>query len=523
MTKTERKVHEPLFHISKRDAVSWKRALLIRVITVIGAFLFSGLLSWWLIGVDPFTFIAKLFDGVFSRETRIWVALRNLSVLLCIALALAPAFKMRFWNIGAEGQVLMGGLATAICMYYLGDVLPEPVVWLFMIVAGIAAGALWAIIPAIFKAFWNTNETLFTLMMNYIAMQLVSFFTNVWVKDGSGTLKNETHLHGIMLPQIAGENYLLPIIVVALLTAGMFVYLKYSKHGYELSVVGESENTARYVGINVKKVIIRTMAVSGAICGVAGLLLTGAINGTVTTATAGGQGFTAIIVSWLGKFNPLYMILTSFLVVFLDRGMVPLNLTNDAFSAIITGIVFFIIIGCEFFLSYQIKRRHEKKEQAAAAETVPGRPEDGTEEMRQTVRADADQTKCAREGVTAAEGARTEEGAVAVQAAQSSEEENKADEGQTKAPEDQTPEEEDAALLRKIVGKTGEAFKKGADAVADTAKKCAQKVKEGAQRCKAFLSAKFRKKDKPQDGEESAATPAKTDGTDKTGGEDKAE
>ncbi len=492
MTKTERKVHEPLFHISKRDAVSWKRALLVRVITVLGAFLVSGILSWILIGVDPFTFIGKLFEGIFGTERRIWVMLRNLSILLCIALALAPAFKMRFWNIGAEGQVLMGGLATAICMYYLGDKLPEPVVWLCMIVAGIAAGALWAVIPAIFKAFWNTNETLFTLMMNYIAMQLVSFFTNVWVKDGSGTLKNETHLHGIMLPQL-GNMYLLPIIVVALLTAGMFVYLKYSKHGYELSVVGESENTARYIGIDVKKVIIRTMAVSGAICGVAGLLLTGAINGTVTTATAGGQGFTAIIVSWLGKFNPLYMILTSFLVVFLDRGMVPLNLTNDAFSAIITGIVFFIIIGCEFFLSYQIKRRHEKAQTVAAepaliAETQgEARQIEGAETTSQTAEATAQE---------------------------------ETQQGEERA---QTPEEEDAALLRKIVDKTGEALKKGADAVADTAKKCAQKVKEGAQRCKAFLSEKFRRKDKPQGGEGPADETAETKETEKTDGEDKAE
>ena len=492
MTKTERKVHEPLFHISKRDAVSWKRALLVRVITVLGAFLVSGILSWILIGVDPFTFIGKLFEGIFGTERRIWVMLRNLSILLCIALALAPAFKMRFWNIGAEGQVLMGGLATAICMYYLGDKLPEPVVWLCMIVAGIAAGALWAVIPAIFKAFWNTNETLFTLMMNYIAMQLVSFFTNVWVKDGSGTLKNETHLHGIMLPQL-GNMYLLPIIVVALLTAGMFVYLKYSKHGYELSVVGESENTARYIGIDVKKVIIRTMAVSGAICGVAGLLLTGAINGTVTTATAGGQGFTAIIVSWLGKFNPLYMILTSFLVVFLDRGMVPLNLTNDAFSAIITGIVFFIIIGCEFFLSYQIKRRHEKAQTVAAepaliAETQgEARQIEGAETTSQTAEATAQE---------------------------------ETQQGEERA---QTPEEEDAALLRKIVDKTGEALKKGADAVADTAKKCAKKVREGAQRCKAFLSEKFRRKDKPQGGEGPADETAETKETEKTDGEDKAE
>ncbi|MBO5046344.1 MAG: ABC transporter permease [Clostridia bacterium] len=382
MHKIERPMRDPLFHISKRDDMSWKKRFLLRGGVILFSFLFTGILSWILIGVDPFTFIGKLFEGTFGTSRRIWLLLRNLAILLCIALALAPAFKMRFWNIGAEGQVLMGGLATAICMYYLGDKLPEPVVWLFMVVAGILAGALWAVIPAICKAYWNTNETLFTLMMNYVAIQLVSFFTNVWVKDGSGVLKNATHLNGIKLPEL-GNPYLLTLLVAVLLTVGMFIYLKYSKHGYELSVVGESENTARYIGINVKKVIIRTMALSGAICGITGVLLVGAINGSVTTATVGGQGFTGIIVSWLGKFNPGFMVLTSFLVIFLDRGTGQLNLTNNAFPAIVTGIVIFFIIGCEFFISYRLKFRKKKKQEGEVLQTEDAPAAEQTEEAKE--------------------------------------------------------------------------------------------------------------------------------------------
>lgn len=383
MSNFERSAREPLFHIAKRSTISWKKSVLIRVIAVVAAFLLSGVLSAIFIGIDPITFLVKLVDGAFGSERRIWVLVRNIAILLCIALALAPAFKMKFWNIGAEGQVLMGGLGCAICMYYLGGVLPEPLVWVFMVLAGVLFGLIWAIIPAICHAFLNVNETLFTLMMNYIAMQLVSFFTNIWATDGSGVLKNETHLHGIKFPEI-GNAYMLPIIVVALLTVFIFIYLKYSKHGYELSVVGESGNTARYIGINVKKVIIRTMALSGAICGIAGVLLVGAINGTVTTSTAGGQGFTGIIVSWLGKFNPFYMILTSFLVIFLNRGTANLNLTNNAFPAIVTGVVIFFIIGCEFFISYQIKLRRAKKEQKPDyLQTQPPQTQEGGEEQAQ--------------------------------------------------------------------------------------------------------------------------------------------
>ena len=383
MRNTEKIVHEPLFHIAKRDDLVWWQRLLIRAATVVVAFLFAGMLSWTLIGVDPFTFLGKLFVGTFGTERRTWISLRDLAVLLSIALALVPAFKMKFWNIGAEGQVLMGGLGAAICMYYLGGTAPDVVVYLLMLVVGILFGVVWGVLPAIRKAVWRTNETLFTLMMNYLAMQLISFFTDIWVKDGSGVMKNETHLHGIKFPEL-GNVYVLPILVAVVLAVLLFVYLKYSKQGYELSVVGESENTARYVGINVKKVIIRTMIISGAVCGLVGVLLTGAINGTVTTETAGGQGFTAIIVAWVGKFNPLFMVLSAFLIVFMDRGTNELNLTNDAFASIVTAVVVFFIIGCEFFLSYQIKFRRRAKGKAndgaqdpPAAETPELPPEAG--------------------------------------------------------------------------------------------------------------------------------------------------
>ncbi|MBP5307555.1 MAG: ABC transporter permease, partial [Clostridia bacterium] len=365
MNVKEKAVREPLFQIVKRDkdAIKLWKAILIRALAIFGAFVFISILAWMIIKIDPFTFIGKMLDGVFGFSTssnrRIWITVRNLAILLCFAVALAPAFKMKFWNIGAEGQVLMGGLACAACMYYLGGILPDALVWIIMSVAGILMGIIWAVIPAIFKAIWNTNETLFTLMMNYVAIQLVKFFTDIWVKDGSGTLTTR-HLHNVKLPEI-GNAYLLPVIVVAVLTALMFVYLKYSKHGYELSVVGESEDTAKYIGVNVKKVIIRTMALSGAVCGIAGILLVGAINGTVNTSTAGGQGFTGIIVAWLGKFNPIYMVLTAFLLIFLNRGTVALNLTNNAFAEIITGIVIFIVLGCEFFIGYKIKIHKKNK------------------------------------------------------------------------------------------------------------------------------------------------------------------
>ena len=149
----------------------------------------------------------------------------------------------------------------------------------------------------------------------------------------------------------------------------MYIYLNYSKHGYEIAVVGESERTARYVGIKVEKVIIRTMLLSGAVCGVAGLLLVGGTDHTITTTIAGGRGFTAVMVSWLAKFNPIFMVFTSFLLVFLDRGAGEISTVfglNQSFADILTGIILFFIIGCEFFISYKISFRKSSRKEGKA-------------------------------------------------------------------------------------------------------------------------------------------------------------
>ncbi len=364
MTNNSAKAHEPLFHIIKRSSMPKWQSWLIRILSVVAALVICGFVTVVLTGENPIQVYAKMVDGAIGTERRLWILAQNTAMLLCVALAVTPAFKMKFWNIGAEGQVLAGGLATAACMIFLGDKLSPIVLMLVMIVSSIVAGAVWAFIPAFFKAHWNTNETLFTLMMNYIAMCIVSYFSYEWsVPKGSGHIGviNEATGAG-WLPKIGGKAYLCNIIIVVVLTVFMYIYLKYSKHGYEISVVGESENTAKYIGISVKKVIMRTMLLSGLICGIAGFLLVSGTDHTINRDTAGGRGFTAIMVSWLAKFDPIYMILTSLLIVFLERGAGEISTTfglNDSFSEIITGIIIFFIIGSEFFVNYQLKFREK--------------------------------------------------------------------------------------------------------------------------------------------------------------------
>lgn len=342
--------------------MAWYYNLLVRVISIIASLVVCAVVIMLLTKKNPIEIYASMFKGAFGTNLRIWNFLQNTAILLCISLAITPAFKMKFWNIGAEGQVLIGGLATVCVMMFLGDSLPYPALILVMIAASVAASIIWAVIPAFFKAMWNTNETLFTLMMNYVAMQLVAFFLKYFVKSGSGTL---APMPDFGLPVIFNQPYLLNIIIVAVLTAVVYIYLKKTKHGYEISVVGESENTAKYIGINVRKVIIRTLVVSGALCGIAGLLLVGGTNHTINTSTVGGRGFTAIMVSWLAKFNPVIMIFTSALIVFFEKGAGQVSTDfrlPDAISDIVTGIILFFIIGCEFFLQYKILISRNRKE-----------------------------------------------------------------------------------------------------------------------------------------------------------------
>lgn len=358
---------EPLFHIVKRDVLPWYKSWGIRLAAIVAALIVCGLITTITTGLNPFSVYGSFIQGAFGTARKFKITMRDMSILLLISLALTPAFKMRFWNIGGEGQVLVGALATAACMILLGDKLPNVVVIILMTVSSLAAGALWGFIPAVFKAKWNTNETLSTLMMNYIATQIVAFFTVVWeVPKGSfsiGIINQSTE--GGWLPDIFGSKYLLSILVAAAATAAMYIYLKYSKHGYEISVVGESEKTAKYVGMKTEKVIIRTMILSGALCGLAGLLLVGSVNHTVTTTINGGQGFTAVMVSWLAKFNPITMIFTSLLIIFLKKGAGEISTTfglNQSFADILTGIILFFIIGCEFFITYRIVFRKSGKE-----------------------------------------------------------------------------------------------------------------------------------------------------------------
>lgn len=370
MSGKKETAREPLFHLAKRASIATSTAWLIRLAAVALGFVVCGLVAFVLIDELRETparildFYQCFIKGIWSENKelvanrKLWKFLKNLAILQCISLAVTPAFRMKFWNVGAEGQTLVSVLGAIAVAFYAQSVLPNWLLLILMFVAALICGMIWAVIPAIFKAMWNTNETLFTLMMNYVATFLVEFFLVIWVKNGSSTLGS---LKFDALPSFY-HDYFVIVLIAIVLSGLLYVYLKYSKQGYEISVVGESVRTAQYCGINVKKVIVRTMVVSGLLCGVAGYLIAAGLDKTVTASSVGGQGFTAIMVAWLAKFNPLVMLLTSGLISLLSSGASEISKdfgVRGALPDVIIGIILFFIIGSEFFVNYQIVFRKQ--------------------------------------------------------------------------------------------------------------------------------------------------------------------
>ena len=365
-----------MIRISKRNSISFGKSALIRGIAILLSLIATAIVILAIVGLNPIDVYVSMAKGTFGDPfnlfgKRFQYFLRDMMILTCIAIGLAPAFKMRFWNVGAEGQMLVGAIGAMFFMRNFAGKMPDVLLFVCMIAAALLLGGIWGLIPGFFKAKWNTNETLFTLMMNYIAIRFTAYCVAKWENPfGSNTVgivnsDTKTGWIGNLLSKGYNGDYLWTVLIVLALCTAMWAYLRYSKQGYEIAVVGDSENTARYAGIRVNRVYMRTMAISGAVCGFAGFLAVSAVSHTISISTAGGRGFTAIIVAWLAKMNPFIMLLISALLTFLSKGAIQIATDfqlNEYASEIISGIVLFFILGSEFFINYKLKLRGSHKE-----------------------------------------------------------------------------------------------------------------------------------------------------------------
>ncbi|MGI6201894.1 MAG: ABC transporter permease [Eubacteriales bacterium] len=355
---------EPRFQLVKRVEMTRAETFLLNLYAILIAIVAGGILIAC-IGINPISFYGTVISGCFRTALSIKSLIRIIVPLLIASIAVIPAFRMKFWNIGGEGQFIMGAVFASFVALFFPESIPHWLLLLLMALAGIIGGGIWALVPAFFKCRFGTNETLLTLMLNYIALYIVQYLRDGPWRDpaAGGFPKIAKFPERAWLDQIFGLD--ISWIVAIALVVFMAVYLKRTKHGYEIAVVGESINTARYAGMNVNAVIMRTMFISGAIAGLGGMLQ---VSGEATTHTlsmgiASGVGFTAIIVVWLAKLSPLATVAVAALIGMLDKGCGVAESTyglSSAVSDILQGIILFTVLGAMFFTSYKIVLRSRK-------------------------------------------------------------------------------------------------------------------------------------------------------------------
>ncbi len=345
---------EPFLRISKRESSS-----LGYKIFVIAACLFLALLTGALlflaIGKSPLEAYKTILTGSFGTLTTLKQTIVIWIPLLVTGLAVGLAFKMKFWNIGGEGQILMGGIAATSMVIYTG--MSGTPLLILMAAAAIVGGGIFAAIPGFFKAKWGTNETLFTLMLNYIAINFLTFLQhqNTWKPEGSNFPIVKDISNRAALPAVFGIH--MGWIFALLLAVMVYLYLNKTKQGYEISVVGDSIDTARYAGMNTNKIQVRTIALSGALCGFVGYMQVAGADGTLTQSTSGGVGFTAITVAWLAKLNPFAMIIVAMFIAILQRGSLAIQsqMRIPASAAdLLTGLILFFMLATDFFIEYKL-------------------------------------------------------------------------------------------------------------------------------------------------------------------------
>ena len=331
----------------------------VRMAGVIGALIVASAFIA-LMGHNPVSVYWAMIDGAIGSNYRFKETIIEAVPLVLCSLGIAAAFRMKFWNIGAEGQLLVGGIAATFCALNFGGV-PAIVLIPMMMVSGMICGGIWGLIPAYFRAHFKTNETIFTLMMNYVALKIITYLQyGPWRDPGAlGFPKIPNFPVNAVLPRVFGVHCGWIIALIA--TAIMFVFMKHSKKGYEVAVVGESENTARYAGINVGRTIMFTMFVSGALSGLAGVLQASGVSKTLSVHLSDGVGYTAIITAWLSGLSAPVILVVCFLFAAMIQGGAFIQMAYEipeAAATLLQSIILFFVLGSEFFIRYRVSFRH---------------------------------------------------------------------------------------------------------------------------------------------------------------------
>ena len=341
--------------IAAREEITGHGEKLLRVAAALAALAASGLIIA-LIGYNPLEVFGKMLSGSLGTAYRFRETIHKAIPLCVLSLGTAVAFRMKFWNIGQEGQFYLGAYGAAlIAINFPG--LPSGLLLCLMFITGMVFGGLWALIPALLKITLSTNETLVTLMLNYIALKWISFLQYVAWKDPQalGFPKIAPFSRNAVLPSLFGVH--IGWIISLCLALLLYILLKRTKLGYEIDVIGESEATARYAGMGVFRITVIAIMLSGGLCGIAGMMQASAIERSLSDQLSGGLGFTSVIVAWLARLDPRSILIIAFLFSLLIQGgnFLQSSLQIPAsISLVLQGIIIFFVLGSEFFIRYRI-------------------------------------------------------------------------------------------------------------------------------------------------------------------------
>ena len=357
------------FHIVKRDNCPlWKKALF--YLAAVAAALVLGGLLLLVLGVNPVAYYTRMFTmGTIGNKIayKVWINyLKEFVPLALTSVALSLAFKMRFWNIGGEGQFTLGAIAAAFVAFKAGPLLPGIVTLLLMCAAAMIVAGLYGLAVAALKVKFGTNETLMTLMLNYVALYVLMFIGetkadwNFFLDPESLRPVFASFADIVSFPAIpmGGKFELnLCVILTFLLGALVYVYLRYTKQGYEIAVVGDSAGTAHYAGMKVNTIVLRTVFLSAALIGLAAAFKVGTA-GILSTAITDDVGWTGIIVAWLSQLNTIAIFLVSALICVLQYGSTVAAATfsqvDSSFANMLQGAILFLVLAADFFIRFRI-------------------------------------------------------------------------------------------------------------------------------------------------------------------------
>ncbi len=349
-----------MFYFEKRKKIPKKLQITIPVVSILIGVLF-GAVAILIVGINPYTVYKSLFLNAFGNWYAFSETLTAATPLLLISAGLILVFRMGIWNIGAYGQYIMGAIFSSYFAIFMPADIPKPLMLSMMVVGGMVGGMIWAIIPAILKVFWEVNEVISTLLLNYIALFVLKFLMY-------GSWKNPTS-YGFPLSKPFPDSAQMPIIfehtrislgfifAILAIIAIWFIISK-TKFGYEAKIIGNNTTTAKYAGINVGKNIIIAMAISGALAGLAGMVQVSGIIHFLQVKINANYGYTSIIVAWISYLNPIVCFFSSIIFGGIASGGYSIQISmrvSYGIVGLIESIALFSLVGAQIFLNYTLR------------------------------------------------------------------------------------------------------------------------------------------------------------------------